>query len=79
MEDGFYFAVGTVCKEFIEKVLVDIVCNLQIGQVDKLVALREVVDRDDVVNTACVQAFDDVAANKSCSSGDDNLHANNSS
>ena len=79
VEDSFYFAVSTICKEFVEKVLVDIVGNLQIGQVDKLVAMREVIDRDDVVNAACVQAFDDVAANKSCSSGDDDLHANNSS
>jgi hypothetical protein len=54
---------------------------LQVGQVAELVALRQVVDGDDVVDAAGVEALDDVAADEAGGAGDDDDagHANNSS
>jgi hypothetical protein len=67
-------------KTVVELVGVDVVGDLQVGQVAELVALGQVVDRDDVVDAAGVEALDDVAADEAGGAGDDDAgHANNSS
>jgi len=80
MENGFDLAVGAFGVGVVKHISVHIVGNLQVSQVAKLVALGEVIHRDDVGQSACIEAFDEVGANKTGSAGDnDSGHANNSS
>ena len=80
MEHGFDLAEIALGEQVVEHVGVDVVGDLQVGQVAELVALRQVVDGDDVVDAARVQALDDVAADETGSAGDhDACHANSSS
>ena len=50
-------AVGDAKQKF---VLVEVVGNVQAGQIPELVALREIVDGDDVALAARVQRLDEV-------------------
>jgi hypothetical protein len=70
VEHGLDLAEAALGEEGVELVGVDVVGDLQVRQVAELVALGQVVDRDDVVDAAGVEALDDVAADESGSSGD---------
>ena len=54
MKHGFDLTKGVVGKEFVEHVLVEVVGNLQVGNVAELIALGQVIDRDDVVDASSV-------------------------
>ena len=80
MEDRLDLAKRSVGEQLIERCGVHVVRDLQIDQVAKLVALRQIIDRDDVGDAARIEPLDDIAANKAGSPGDnDSGHANNSS
>jgi hypothetical protein len=80
VEHRFDLAEAAVGEAGIEVGGVDIVGDAQVGQVAELVALGQVVDRDDVLDAAGVQALDDVGANEAGRAGDDYAgHANSSS
>ena len=79
VEDGFHMAVALGSKGAVKSVGVYIVGNFEAGQVAKLVALGELVHRNDVVNATGVEPGNDLAANKAGSAGNHNArHANNS-
>ena len=79
MKDSFYGAVMALGKVLIKGTGIHVVCNLQICQVAKLVALCEIVHRDDVGDAACIESFDQIAANEAGRAGDDDTgHAINS-
>ena len=80
MENRFDLAERAFGKQFVERVGVDVVGDPQVGQVAEFVALRQVVDGDDVVDAPGVQALDDVAADEPGGTGHNDFHgANNSS
>jgi hypothetical protein len=60
--DGAVVAIG---ETQIKLGMIDIVGDLQIGQIAELVPIAEVIDGDDVGDAALVQARDDVAADES--------------
>jgi hypothetical protein len=79
VKDGFDLTKRTVQKRLVKILDVQVVRYLKIGQVAKLVALRHVIDRDDVGDATGVQPLDDVTANETGRPGDnDSCHANNS-
>ena len=63
----------------VELVLVEVVAEARAEQVAVLLAVGQVVDGDHVVDADRVQAMNEVAADHAGRSGDDDLHANNSS
>ena len=68
--DGFYDPAEVVLGEqVVEHVHVHVVGDLQVGQVAELVALGQVVDHDDVVDAAGVEALDDVGADEAGGAG----------
>jgi hypothetical protein len=80
VKNSFDLAVGIGGKGIVEICGIHIVGNLQINQVAKFVALGQVVDGNDVAQTPGVEALDEVGANKTGSTGDNESgHANNSS
>src|SRR5512140_1634108 len=80
VEHRLDLAEETFREEVVEQVQVDVVGDPQVGQVAELVALRQVVHGDDVVDAALVQPLDDVAADKPCRSRhNETRHENNSS
>ena len=74
VEDGINLAKAPVGELTVKIGRVHIVGNFQIGEVAKLVALRQIVHRNDVIDSPRVQPFDEVAANKSGSAGDYDFH-----
>jgi len=74
MKNGFHTAVSAFGKQAVEVFGVDVVSNLQVRQVSKFVAVGQVVNSNDVVDTARVQPFDKVAADKSGCTRDDDFH-----
>ena len=80
MEDGFHLAKVAAGVVVVKHVGVNVIGDLQVGDVAEFVALRQVVDRDDVGDATGVEALDDVAANKAGGAGNDDAgHSNNSS
>jgi hypothetical protein len=65
---------STVLDQAEKLVLVQIVGDFAIGKVAELVGMRQVIDRDDVGNTALVERLDQVCADKSAGAGDDVVH-----
>ena len=61
-------------EQFDELLLVEIVGDFAIDEVAKLVSALQVVDGDDVVDAALVEAFDDIGADKAAGAGDDGIH-----
>ena len=74
MEDRADLAEIATRKAFNELGLVEVVADLAVDDVLELVGAREVVDSDDVGLAACVQALDDVGADKAGGAGDDDGH-----
>ncbi len=74
MKDCFDLAKCAFGKQVVEVIRIDVVRNLQVGQVLELVAFSQVIDGNDVVDAAGVQALDDVAADKTCSAGHNYFH-----
>ena len=64
MEHCFDGAVVALRELAIKRAGIHVVGNVQRGQVAEFVALRQVIHRDDVVNASGVQALDNVAADK---------------
>ena len=54
MKHGFYITKRTFSKRVIKIVSINVVGNLQVGEVFKLVALGQIINSDDVVNAARV-------------------------
>jgi len=80
VKNGFHLAVGVGFKCVVEDIRIHVVGNLQVCQVAKLVALGQVIHGNDVAQAPVVEASDEVGANKTGSTGDnDSGHANNSS
>ena len=78
MEHRFYLAKLAFGKRFVKHAVVDVVGDLQISQVAKLVAIAQIIDRNDVGDAPLVQTFDNVAADETRSARDNNFHTNNS-
>ncbi len=57
-----------------EFALVEIVGDIAIGQVSELVCLGQVIDGDDVGNTALVEPLDQIRADESAGAGDYIVH-----
>ena len=56
-----------------EKLLfIHVVADIQIGQIDELGAVFQVVDDQNIADAAIVERLDDIAANHSCAASDDN-------
>ena len=64
-----------VAEAFDEFVLVDVIGDLAVDQVAKLVGAGEIVHRDDVALAAQIERLDEVGADESRSTGDDDVHA----
>ena len=80
MENGLNLAIAAVRKVLVKGARIHIIGNLQTGQVAELVALGQVIHGDHIIDSAGVQAPNDVAANKAGGAGDNDAgHANNSS
>ncbi len=71
MEDGLDAAEAAGFHARQEFVLVEIVGDLQIGEVGDLVAVGEVVDDEDVVMTFGIERGDDVGADHAGAARDD--------
>src|SRR5690606_4401384 len=77
VQDGFDAAQTPVGDQAAELVLVQVIGNAAIDQVDELVALGQVIDRNDVGDAAAVQAAHQIASYEAGCAGDDD-HGNNS-
>ena len=75
MEHGFHRTVETAVVERLhECVLVDVIRDLAIGEIDELVALREVVHGNDVRHTPLIQCFDEIRSDEPGRAGYDEVH-----
>ena len=80
MEDRFDPAVMPLGKSGVKICGVHVIADGQVRQVAKLIALRQIVNRNNVRDAPGIEALDDVAANEAGSPGnDDARHAANSS
>jgi len=55
MKNGFYLTIVAIGVVVIKGPGIDVVGDVQVGQVAELVALGEVIDGDDVCQTPCVE------------------------
>ena len=78
MKHRLYFAELAFGKGLVKHGVVDVVGDVQVCQVAKLVAITQIIDRNDVGDATLVQTFDDIAANKTSGAGDNDFHADNS-
>ena len=80
MEDRLDPAEIAACEHLVKRRGINVICNAQIRQIAKLVALRQIVNGDDVIDAARIEPLDEVAADKTGGAGDNDAgHANNSS
>ena len=78
MKHRLYFAELAFGKGLVKHGVVDVVGDVQVCQVAKLLAIAQVIHRNDVGEAPLVQTFDDIAADKARSASHDNFHALNS-
>ncbi len=69
MENGFGLCDLAGFNFFNEVDLIEIIDDVVVGQIDKLVCLSEVVDSDDIIAASVVETFDDIGADKAGSTG----------
>ena len=74
MEHRFDLAKSGFGKQLVKVIDIDVIGNLQIGQIAEFVAVAQVIDGDDVVNTAGVEPFDNIAAYEAGGAGDYDFH-----
>ena len=70
--DRTIVAIG---KAQVKLCMINVVGNLQIGQIAELVAVAQVIDRHDVGDATLIQTLDDVAADETGGSGHHDGHA----
>lgn len=63
VENGFGLC-DLAALTFSEVDLVEIIDDVVVGQIDKLVCLSEVVDSDDIIAASVVETLDDIGADK---------------
>ncbi len=68
-------AVGKAREEF---VLVEVLVDLAVDEIGELVGAGEVVDRDDAGLAATIERTDEIGADESGGSGDDDGHEDGS-
>ena len=78
MEYSLDIAKSTVGKQIVKVVGINVIGNLKVSQVFKFFTIGEVIDCNDVVNSPRVQAFDDVATDKSGSASNYDFHSKKS-
>ena len=64
MENGFGLCDLAGFNFFNEVDLVEIIDDVVVGQIDKLVCLSEVVDSDDIIAASVVETLDEIGADK---------------
>ena len=75
MENGFGLCDLAGFNFFNEVDLVEIIDDVVVGQIDKLVCLSEVVDSDAIIAASVVETLDDNGADKAGSTGNNNAHS----
>ncbi|MCY1441656.1 hypothetical protein D9M71_579790 [compost metagenome] len=75
MQHGAYLAELATAETRKKVVLVQVVGDFAVSQVAKLVAIAQVIDRDDLGFAALVEGLNQIATDKTGGAGDDNGHA----
>jgi len=75
VENGFGLCDLAGFNFFNEVDLVEIIDDVVVGQIDKLVCLSEVVDSDDIIAASVVETLDDIGADKAGSTGNNKAHS----
>ena len=75
VENGFGLCDRAGFNFFNEVDLVEIIDDVVVGQIDKLVCLSEVVDSDDIIAASVVETLDDIGADKAGSTGNNKAHS----
>ena len=75
VENGFGLCDLAGFNFFNEVDLVEIIDDVVVGQIDKLVCLSEVVDSDGIIAASVVETLDDIGADKAGSTGNNKAHS----
>ena len=75
MENGFGLCDLAGFNFFNEVDLIEIINDVMVGKIDKLVCLSEVVDCNDIIAASVVETFDDICADKAGSTGNNKAHS----
>ena len=75
MQYGFDVAAQFTGFDDVEKIFfVNVFCDFAIDQIFEFGGIGEIVHGHNVRDTACIEGFDDIAADKSGCSGNDDGH-----
>ncbi len=72
MKDRFYARQLTLQKALSKYVFMQIIGNVQVNQINEFIAVCEVIDNQNVVDAPYIQAFYNIAANETGTSGNHN-------
>ena len=72
MENGAYLPERASLQELEEVVLVNVVSDLQVGNVDELGAIAQIVNNNDVIVACRIECSDDITTDKAGSARDNN-------
>ena len=75
VENGFGLCDLAGFNFFNEVDLIEIINDVMVGKIDKLVCLSEVVDCNDIIAASVVETFDDICADKAGSTGNNKAHS----